>query len=472
MKSDLLLAVNQLAGERNLPILTVVAAIEEALAAAYKKDASNSYEVKVQIDPESGDVEINTVLEVVPDGQVEDSNKQIALSDAQHKEKGIAIGDLLRFGSLEYSQGRIAAQNTKQVVLQRLREAERELAFKNFEEKQGSMSLGTVYRNEKSGILVDIDHNIAVMPPTEQSPAERYRTGQQIQVLITKVERTLRGPEITVSRSSPLLLMRLFEKEVPEVSNGAIEIKAIAREAGSRSKIAVQSNSKDIDAVGACVGLRGIRIHNIVNEVMGEKIDVVQWDEDPSNLIQNALNPASVEKVVINQDTKTADVFVAANNLSLAIGKEGKNVRLVGKLTGWALNIESYEVAEPAAAEKTKKEKKTTPDKAAVEQPATEEQTKASSIKKLEKELQELEKKQPKKEEAVTAVAQSQPQDAPAEEQTDDSFWGLDDDLGDDQSQSEGLRFAEDIKELNTPKAEVTKTRPKRKKKPTKGRGR
>ena len=338
MKSDLLLAVTQLAAERNLPQPIVVKAVEAALASAYKRDpAAQGQDVIVEMDPVDGEVTVRTVRHVVE--EVEDPLMELTAEQAQDLQAGAIVGDMIETGQLEYNPGRIAAQTAKQVVMQRLREAERDIVFEEFIDKEGEVLTATVQRVESRWVTVDLGRAEAIMPPTEQSPFERYRPGQQLKFYVVKVGRTIRGPEIVVSRTHPDLLRRLFEVEVPEIFSGVIEIKAIAREPGARSKVAVSSNQDGVDAVGACVGLRGIRIQNVVNELLGEKIDVIEWDEDPVKFISNSLSPAVVDRVELNAEEESATVLVPDRQLSLAIGREGQNARLAAKLTNWRIDI-------------------------------------------------------------------------------------------------------------------------------------
>ena len=354
LKSDLLLAVTQLAAERNLPQPIVVKAVEAALASAYKRDpAAQGQDVIVEMDPVDGDVIVRTVRHVVE--EVEDPLMELTAGDAQDLQEGAVVGDIIETGQLEYNPGRIAAQTAKQVVMQRLREAERDIVFEEFIDKEGEVLTATVQRVESRWVTVDLGKAEAVMPPTEQSPFERYRPGQQLKFFVVQVGRTIRGPEIIVSRTHPDLLRRLFEVEVPEIFNGVIEIKAIAREPGARSKVAVSSNQEGVDAVGACVGLRGIRIQNVVNELLGEKIDVIEWDEDAIKFISNSLSPAVADRVDLNEEEESALVLVPERQLSLAIGREGQNVRLAAKLTNWRIDIQATtnvvenKVADPVA---------------------------------------------------------------------------------------------------------------------------
>jgi N utilization substance protein A len=351
LKSDLLLAVTQLAAERNLPQPIVVKAVEAALAAAYKRDpAAEGQDVIVEMDPSDGDVIVRTVRHVVE--EVEDPLMELTADDAQELQEGAVVGDIIETGQLEYNPGRIAAQTAKQVVMQRLREAERDIVFEEFIDKEGEVLTATIQRVESRWVTVDLGKAEAVMPPAEQSPFERYRPGQQLKFFVVQVGRTIRGPEIVVSRTHPDLLRRLFEVEVPEIFSGVIEIKAIAREPGARSKVAVHSNQEGVDAVGACVGLRGIRIQNVVNELLGEKIDVIEWDEDPVKFISNSLSPAVADRVDLNEEEESATVLVPDRQLSLAIGREGQNARLAAKLTNWRIDIQgTTQVAEAAAPE-------------------------------------------------------------------------------------------------------------------------
>lgn len=346
LKSDLLIAVTQLAAERNLPQPIVVKAIEAALAAAYKRDpAAQGQDVIVEMDPNDGDVTVRTVRHVVE--EVEDALMELTSDDAQELQEGAVVGDIIETGQLEYNPGRIAAQTAKQVVMQRLREAERDIVFEEFIDKEGEVLTATIQRVESRWVTVDLGKAEAVMPPAEQSPFERYRPGQQLKFFVVQVGRTIRGPEIVVSRTHPDLLRRLFEVEVPEIFSGVIEIKAIAREPGARSKVAVSSNQEGVDAVGACVGLRGIRIQNVVNELLGEKIDVIEWDEDPIKFISNSLSPAVADRVDLNEEEESATVRVPDRQLSLAIGREGQNARLAAKLTNWRIDLQgTNQVAE------------------------------------------------------------------------------------------------------------------------------
>ena len=340
MKSDFIIALTQLAAERNLPREIVLSAIEDALVSAYKKDSVTAGQnISVKLDPGSGDLSVYVVKTVVE--TVEDPLVEISLSDAKEIRASAEIDQEVPTESLTHTAGRIAAQTAKQVVIQRLREAEREIVFEEFADKEGEVYTVTVQRIEPKQVVVELSHAEGILPVAEQAPFERYRTGQKVKVLLQSIRRSAKGPEIIVSRADKLLLRRLFEMEVPEIYSGAVEIVNISREAGSRSKVSVVAKQDGVDAVGSCVGLRGIRIQNIVNELHGEKIDVVQWDTDPSNYIANALSPSQVTRVRFDKANESAMAIVPERHLSLAIGKEGQNARLAAALTGWKIDIKS-----------------------------------------------------------------------------------------------------------------------------------
>jgi len=469
LKSDLLLAVTQLAAERNLPQPVVVRAVEAALASAYKRDpAAKGQDVIVEMDPVSGDVVVRTVIHVVD--EVEDPLMHFTEEQAQELREGAVVGDIIETGQLEYNPGRIAAQTAKQVVMQRLREAERDIVFEEYIDKEGEVLTATIQRVEPRWVTVDLGKAEAIMPPAEQSPFERYRPGQQLKFFVVQVGRTIRGPEIIVSRTHPDLLRRLFEVEVPEIFSGVIEIKAIAREPGARSKVAVSSNQEGVDAVGACVGLRGIRIQNVVNELLGEKIDVIEWDEDPVKFISNSLSPAAADSVDLNEEEQSATVLVPDRQLSLAIGREGQNARLAAKLTNWRIDIQGATqpveeepepeavVAEEAAADAPVATEDAGAVETPVEEPAAEEEvgeapaaeveeTEAESAEEddsnleaellaLEEELAELEREEQERKDAEEAATL---------DVSSDDLWQVDAPGGDSGDDGGAIRFAEDI---------------------------
>lgn len=338
MKSDFVIALTQLAAERNLPQGAVLSAIEAALASAYRKDnLAPGQNIAVRLNPRSGDLRVFVLMKVVQ--SVEDPLTEIELEQAKKTSVDAVLDDTIEIESTPYMAGRIAAQTAKQVVMQRLREAERALVFEEYASRADDVVTATIQRIEPREVVVDLGRTEAVIPESEQVLTERYRPGQKLKVYISEVGRTAKGPEIIVSRAHKNLLRRLFEIEVPEIYNGIVEIKSIAREAGSRSKVAVLAKQEGVDAVGACVGLRGIRIQNIVNELQGEKIDVVRWDRDPTTFISNALNPSQVLKVELDQEGGEAVVVVQDQQLSLAIGRDGQNARLAAKLTGLNIDI-------------------------------------------------------------------------------------------------------------------------------------
>ena len=359
MKSDFMVALKQLAAERHLPMEQVLGAIEVALASAFKKDnPASGQNITVTLNPNSGEVSVYALKTVVE--AVEDPEREITVADAKRIKKNAALGDEVAAAEpLPHNASRIAAQTAKQVVLQRLREAERELLFQEFAQHEGDIMSGVVETTDSGrAITLDLGRAQAVLPQDEQVSTERYRKGQRVKVYLLSVRHGSKGPEITASRSHRDMLRRLFEIEVPEVFNGIVEIKAIAREAGFRSKVAVAANQPGIDPVGSCIGIRGNRIQSIVNELQGEKIDIVSWDTDSRTFIANSLSPSEPVQVELMRAEQTAVVVVPDRQLSLAIGKEGQNTRLAARLTGWRLDIkgmteweEIREARQQAAAE-------------------------------------------------------------------------------------------------------------------------
>jgi len=371
MKSDFLIALTQLAAERHLPKEQVLGAIEVALASAFKKDtASIGQNISVTLNPNTGEVSVYALKTVVE--EVEDSEQEISLQDAQKIRATAAVGEEVALPEqLPHNASRIAAQTAKQVVLQRLREAERELLYEEFVQHKEDIISGVIEHLEYGRTMsLDLGRAHAVMPPEEQVPTERYKKGQRLKVYVLDVKSTPKGPTILVSRSHKDMVRRLFEIEVPEVYNGVVEIKAISREPGQRSKVAVTSTQEGIDPVGSCIGVRGNRIQSIVNELQGEKIDVVPWDSDPKVFIARAISPSEVIHVELNPPDGTATVVVPDRQLSLAIGKEGQNARLAARLAGWRLDIKGLtEWEEIKESIQKKKEGKAEPE-AAVEEAA------------------------------------------------------------------------------------------------------
>ena len=341
-KNDFIVAIAQICTERGLSKETVLHAVEQALVSAYKRNYGGAANISAKIDPNSGKVKIFAQKTVVDD--VLDRRAEITLADAREIDPMADIGGQVAIESTPDNFGRIAAQTAKQVVLQRIREAERDTLYTTFHEREGEIVQGTVKTIEQGNLTVDLGRLEGVLTKNEQIPTERYRHNQKIRALITEVNKSSRGPQVMLSRTHRNMLRRLLEIEVPEIFNGLVEIKSIAREAGQRSKVAVAATQDGIDPVGACVGQRGVRIQAIVNELSGEKIDVIEWNPNPQIFIASALSPAKVTQVGLSEDDngdKVATVVVADKQLSLAIGKEGQNARLAAKLTGWRIDIKS-----------------------------------------------------------------------------------------------------------------------------------
>jgi transcription termination/antitermination protein NusA len=344
MKSEFILAINQLCAERKLSRDVVLEAVEAALISAYKRHFGSASNIEVQVEPNTGEVRVFSIKEVVE--AVQDQKAEVTLPEARQVDPHVAMGATIRVESTPRDFGRIAAQTAKQVILQRIREAERDAQYSKFADSAGEIAHGTVQSVDfhTNDVVLNLEGAEAILPAREQVPTERYRRGSRLRAYVVDVRRGNRGPQITLSRRSPALLRRLLELEVPEIHNGTVEIKAIAREAGSRSKVAVHATQEGVDPVGSCVGVRGGRIQSVVNELNGEKIDVVQWDSDIVGFIANALSPAKVMNVLLHDDPeagRTATVIVPDRQLSLAIGKEGQNARLAAKLTGWRIDIKS-----------------------------------------------------------------------------------------------------------------------------------
>lgn len=345
MKTEFMVAIRQLSAEKNLPKEAVLAALELALASAYRKDSfAPGQDVSVKINPATGEVKVYLRKAVVETTQ--DPRNETSIADARKIKKDVQIGEIVEIESTPRNAGRIAAQTAKQVMLQRLHEAERHAIYEEFIGREGDIVTGVVQRIDQKQVYIDLGRVEAILPVSEQIRNERYRVGQRLKLYLLEVARTGKGPQIVLSRSHRNLLRRLLEMEIPEIYNGVVEIKSVAREAGYRSKVAVAARQEGVDPVGCCVGLRGIRIQNIVNELNGEKIDIVQWNPDPAVFIANALSPAQVLNVEFNEAEGAALVVVPDKQLSLAIGKEGQNARLAAKLTGWRIDIKSASVVE------------------------------------------------------------------------------------------------------------------------------
>lgn len=340
MNRDFIGALLQLNAEKGVSREQLVRTVEDAIQSAYRRVAPGNEDVHVRLDVDTGSMRVFRARVVV--SEVEDPTTEWSVEEAHDRKPDATLGELVEYEELDGDAfGRIGAQTAKQVVLQRLREAEREVVFGQYADRESEIVTGVVSRVEPRGVILDVGRAEAVLSATDQSATEHYRIGQHVKAFVLEVRRTTKGPLIYVSRTHKNFLRRLFEMEVPEIHAGAVEIKAIAREAGSRSKVAVGSRQEGLDPVGATVGQRGGRVQAVVAELSGEKIDVIPWSEDPSVFVANALSPAQVVSVTIDENLRIANVTVPERMLSLAIGREGQNARLAAKLTGWRIDIRS-----------------------------------------------------------------------------------------------------------------------------------
>lgn len=344
MSNELMQALNDLEKERGIPKEALIDAIRSALNTAYKKNFGTTQNVIVELNELTGAVHVYMQKQVVE--KVKDGLTEISLEAALQTNPDAQMDEIIDIEITPSNFGRIAAQTAKQVVVQKLREAERSMIFEEFSDREGEVVTGTVQRIESKIVVINLGRTEGIMLPSDQINTERYEVGQRIKGYIYEVKNSSKGPSIFISRSHPAFLKRLFELEVPEIYDGLVEIKSIAREAGARSKISVHSLDERIDPVGACVGPRGIRVQNIVNELNGEKIDIIKYSKEPEKYIANALSPSKVVSVEINEAEKKARVVVPDYQLSLAIGKEGQNARLAAKLTSWKIDIKSESQAE------------------------------------------------------------------------------------------------------------------------------
>ena len=339
--SELIIALDELEKEKGIKKEYVLESIEAALVTAYKRNFDvNSDNVKITLNKETGETHVYEELEVVEN--VEDDKTQISLEDARKLDSKLEIGDTVHKELMPKNFGRIAAQTAKQVIVQRIREASREIIFNEFSEKKGEIVSGLVQKVDKNIVVLDLGKIEGIMPLKEQIPTETYHVNQKLRACVASVEKGIKGStQIIVSRANNDFLRKLFELEIPEIYEGLIEIKSVSRDPGKRCKVAVYSPNENIDPVGSCVGQKGIRIQNIINELIGEKIDVIEWHEDPSTFIAEALLPAKVMAVDVREEEKFAQVIVPDDQLSLAIGKSGQNARLAAKLTNWKIDIKS-----------------------------------------------------------------------------------------------------------------------------------
>ncbi len=349
MNADFILAIQELGKEKGIEPELLFQAVEEALVTAYKKNFGSTQNVRVDMNKISGEIHVYAQREVVEDDTLEAN--EISLAEAKEINPGYEVGDIIETEVTPKNFGRIAAQNAKQVVVQRIREAERGMVYERFSSRENDIVTGIVQRIENKNVYIDLGKVEAVLSVSEQIPGEVYQYHERMKTYIVEVKRTSKGPQIMVSRTHPGLLKRLFELEVPEIHDGVVEIKSVAREPGMRSKISVYTQDDNVDPVGACVGHKGMRVQTIVNELRGEKIDIVKYSEDPAQYVANALSPAKVLSTEVNEAEKVCRVVVPDYQLSLAIGKEGQNARLAAKLTGWKIDIKSESQAAEEVAE-------------------------------------------------------------------------------------------------------------------------
>ncbi|WP_094607567.1 Transcription termination/antitermination protein NusA [Sporomusa silvacetica DSM 10669] len=339
MNAEFMQAFEQLGREKGIAPEILFDAIEAALISAYKRNFSSAQNVRVALERTTGEIHVYARKNVVED--VSDTRLELSLAEAKAIDPRYELEDVVELEVTPKNFGRIAAQTAKQVVVQRIREAERGMIYEEFSNRESDIVTGIVQRIEQKNVFIDLGKAEAVLAPSEQIPDEIYKHNDRLKTYIVEVKKTTKGPQILVSRTHPGLLKRLFELEVPEIHDGVVELKSVAREPGMRSKIAVYSRDETVDPVGACVGHKGMRVQTIVNELKGEKIDIVKWNTDPAKYIANALSPARVISVEVQEAEKMSRVVVPDYQLSLAIGKEGQNARLAAKLTGWKIDIKS-----------------------------------------------------------------------------------------------------------------------------------
>lgn len=339
MNGDFINALREIEKDKGISKDIIFDALESALISSYKKNFNASQNVEVEMDRETGKVKVLALKEIVD--TVENEYLEISLEDAKELDDRFQIGDILKVEITPKEFGRIAAQTAKQVVIQRIRDAERDVIYDEFINRENEIITGLVQRISKNNVYIDLGKTEGILPPSEQMEGEEYNQGDRLKLLISEVKKTTKGPQITLSRSHPNLVKRLFELEVPEINDGVVEIYSISREAGSRTKIAVFSKDPNVDPLGSCVGFKGSRVKVIVDELKGEKIDIVIWSKDIGEFIANSLSPSKVLNVIVNEREKSAVVVVPDYQLSLAIGKEGQNARLAAKLTNWKIDIKS-----------------------------------------------------------------------------------------------------------------------------------
>ncbi len=339
MASELKRLIDQVSREKGIDRQTLIHTLEEAIKSAIKKKYGSRLDLDVTFNEEYGEIEAFQFKEVVE--ELTDPDKQVSLAEAKKLDSESEVGDELGIRMDTETLGRIAAQSAKQVIIQKMKDAEREVVYDEFKSRKGEIVNGIVQRVDKGGMIVNIGQAEAVLPPKEQIPREVFRQGDRIRAYVVDVKKISKGPQIVLSRTHPHFLIQLFHSEVPEISEAIVSIISAAREPGSRAKIAVISKDSDVDPVGACVGMKGTRVQNVVQELRGEKIDIIPWNMDPAKFVVNALAPAIISKVIIDQANRNMEVIVPDDQLSLAIGKRGQNVRLASKLTNWRIDVKS-----------------------------------------------------------------------------------------------------------------------------------
>ena len=339
MESNLRVILQQLEAEKSVNRETLLEAIRSAIESAARNSMTHAAEVTVEVDPEKSEFKVFEIRKVVE--VIEDKIAEITLEEARKLNPDVKIGNRIRFETEPKDFGRIAAQTAKQVIIQKIKDAERDNIYDEFKNREGELITGIVKRQLHGNVVVMVDKAEAIIPPREQAMRESFRPGDRVRALLVEVEKTPRGAQVVLSRATPDLVRALFEMEVPEIFDGTIEIKAIAREAGSRTKVAVASNDANVDPVGACVGMKGSRVRSVVEELSGEKIDIVRWSENPVELCGHALNPADILDILLDEENNTVLVTVPHDQLSLAIGKKGQNARLASRLIGWNIDIRS-----------------------------------------------------------------------------------------------------------------------------------
>jgi N utilization substance protein A len=339
MNHELITVIDQLCKEKGISKDVLLEAVESALVSAARKKFPDNENIVVKVNPKNGSIAINLIYTIVE--EVEDENNEMSLAEAREIDPNAQVGNEAVLQQDFEGYGRIAAQTAKQVIVQKVKEAERDIIISQYSGRIGELVNGIVMRHEKGNYIIDIGKTEAVLPMREQAPRENYKQGDRIRAYLLDVRTTNKGPQIVLSRSHPELVSKLFEMEVPEIYEGIVTIKGAVREAGDRTKIAVYSKDSAVDPVGACVGMKGSRVQAVVRELRGEKIDIIPWTQETAVFISKALSPATVEKVAIDEEEKTALVIVSDTQLSLAIGKKGQNVRLAAKLTGWKIDIYS-----------------------------------------------------------------------------------------------------------------------------------